>query len=226
MSQTTRIRLYGVTAHFRDPRYNTGSLDTLPLRTLHCPPPATIHGLICAAAGRWVAPETLELGWQMTYASVGADFQTCQLPQRPVAGANRGVQTGRESSPRVREFLALPLLTLLAVRGVNKDWFRRPANPLSLGRSEDLVVRTICDTVDTMPCTGGVVSGQCLPFGSGFGTLYPAPLYFVGNRQPVGISPCTDIVTPQNIRGLKLIQTQEDTPETFYLWRYSDDTSG
>jgi len=212
--QVNIIRLAGYTAHFRDPRTNTAKIG-LPSRTLRCPPPCTIHGLVCAAHGYWVEPNDLRLGWRLEYASVGIDFQTSRLPQR-----TDGIQTSVKISPTEREVIAFPILSILAVRGIDVDAFRRPANPLSLGRSEDLVVEKLIKSVEVQSCDQAMLSGQCLPIGLGSGTIYAAPLYFVGRRDAVGMIPRVDAVQEQTIHSEQLIQVQQ-TGEAFYVWDFN-----
>jgi CRISPR-associated protein Cas5t len=214
------IKLYGVSAHFRDPRFNTGGISNLPLRTLYSPPPCTIHGLICAAKGGWVEPDDLIVGWKTDYASSIIDFQTCWLPQRKNYSWSIGTQK-RDPSPREREFLAFPCLTLLVLNGVNIEWFYQPANPLCLGRSEDLVIKKIFRKIKTNPCKNGIIKNQCLPLGLGFGTIYPSPLYFDDYRIPVKMAPRIDVKVSQEINHENLIEIDE-TKETFYLWNFKD----
>jgi hypothetical protein len=223
VSKAVLVRLAGVTAHFRDPRYNTGKIakaGSLPIRTLHCPPPCTIHGLLCAAKGGWVDTTNLVTGWRMDFDSVCSDFQTCRLPQRKAYSFRLGTQKV-DISPRVREFLAFPILTIFAIEGVEPRWFRQPANPLSLGRAEDLAVEIeIVRDVAWSECAEGSISGQCLPVPLGYGVLYPAPLYFDGKRRPVSMTPKTDARIEQDIRDNRLARVR-DTGETFFLWDYS-----
>jgi len=223
VSQAILIRLAGVTAHFRDPRYNTGKIAknaSLPIRTLHCPPPCTVHGLLCAARGGWVDPADLLVGWRMDFDSVGSDFQTCRLPQRQAYSFSRGIQKV-DVSPRVREFLAFPILTIFAISGVDVAWFRQPVNPLCLGRAEDLVVeKEVVSEASWSPCEEGTIARQCLPVPIGYGVLYAAPIYFQTDRRPVGMSPKTDARFEQNLRNHRLVKVA-DTGETFFLWDYS-----
>jgi len=215
------FRFYGVTAHFRDPRYNTGAVgknNSLPIRSLRCPPPCTIHGLLCAAKGGWVDPETLALGWKMDFAAVNLDFQTCQLPQR---ASETAPQTGTAPSPREREFLSMPVLSLLALEGVDAEWFVAPYNPLSLGRSEDLITQAEVEEIPVRDCAQGPVQNQCVPIGVGFGTIYPSPLFFEDGRRPVLMAPKTDAASHQQIRSPNLVQVEE-TEDCFYIWNYSD----
>jgi CRISPR-associated Cas5-like protein len=217
--QVSIIRLAGYTAHFRDPRTNTAKIG-LPSRTLRCPPPCTIHGLLCATYGGWIEPNGLRLGWRLDYASIGIDFQTSRLPQRNEAG----LQTGIKISPTEREFLAFPVLSILVVRGFEAAKFRKPVNPLSLGRSEDLIVEKLIHSVEVEPCEQATLRGQCLPLGLGSGTIYATPLYFIGNRQAVNMMPRIDAAQKQTIRSTELMQVKE-TEEAFYVWNFGTSAS-
>jgi hypothetical protein len=135
------------------------------------------------------------------------------------------MQKGMEMSPREREFLSFPTLTLLAVEGVDTEWFRRPANPLSLGRAEDLVVDTKREQVEVSLSSTATIRRQCLPFGIGSGTVYATPLYFVENRRPVAMAPKTDAVRWQTVsapRGEAVFALIGGSEEAFYLWRFGD----
>jgi CRISPR-associated Cas5-like protein len=219
--QALLIRLAGVTAHFRDPRINTAKIGLL-ARTLHCPPPCTIHGLLMAAKGGWIEPSSLKLGWKVDYASVGSDFQTSQLPQRGNYNWKAGLQHVK-TSPVEREYLAFPILSVLALEGVLSDWFRCPANPLSLGRSEDLVTERIIEHIEVNTVEQGYIARQCLPLTLGSGTVYPAPMYFENKRRPVGMAPRVDARQKQEIKGDKAESTLAHIPEsgeTFYVWNF------
>ncbi len=219
--QALLIRLAGVTAHFRDPRTNTAKIG-LPSRTLHCPPPCTIHGLLMAAKGGWIEPQTLKLGWRLDYASIGIDFQTSQLPKRDQYVWKTGSQF-TEVSPVEREFLAFPVLSILALEGVNEDWFRAPANPLSLGRSEDVIVERSFTKVAFEGASSGEIVRQCLPLGLGSGTLYATPLYFESNRRPVAMMPRIDARESQQVNARNqeiVLATLPDSRETFYIWDF------
>lgn len=219
--QALLIRLAGVTAHFRDPRINTAKIG-LPARTLHCPPPCTLHGLLMAAKGGWIEPHTLRVGWRLDYTSVGIDFQTSQLPQRKSYNWTTGSQR-TATSPVEREYLAFPVLSILALEGVESDWFRRPANPLSLGRSEDLITERLWQEVEAESMQRGEIARQCLPLTVGSGTIYPTPLYFAGNRRPVGMAPRVDARQKQEVRlnsVASMLATLPKSGETFYVWDF------
>lgn len=219
--QALLIRLAGITAHFRDPRTNTAKIG-LPSRTLHCPPPCTMHGLLMAAKGGWIEPETLRLGWRLDYASVGIDFQTSQMPERKKYDWRTGTQK-TSASPVEREYLAFPVLSIIALEGVESHWFRCSANPLSLGRSEDLVTERVWQEVEAESTFSGEVARQCLPLMVGSGTVYPAPLYFEGNRRPVGMAPRVDARQKQYLHlkeGQSELAVLSTSGETFYVWKF------
>lgn len=211
------IRLAGVTAHFRDPRINTAKIG-LPSRTLHCPPPCTIHGLLCAAKGQWIDPMTLCLGWRMDYEGTNSDFQTSHLPQRNQYSVALGKQAVK-ISPVEREILTFPVLSILVLAGVENVWFEKPANPLSLGRSEDLIVEKLFQSSSVKNIPNGDIARQCLPIGTGSGTIYTAPLYFEELRRPVLMSPKVDATETQNILSMNMVQV-EKTGENFYVWNF------
>jgi hypothetical protein len=218
------VRMAGITAHYRDPRYNTGAIgrNDLPIATLRCPPPCTMHAMLCAARGGWVEPASLVMGWRMDFDSVGADFQTCQIPKRKQYNFRRGTQK-LEPSPRRREFLAFPLLTVFVVSGADPAWFRRPVNPLLFGRSEDLItMKEIIGEAVWHTCSEARIARQCLPMFIGTGPLYPAPLYFAPNRIPVAMAPRADARIEQAVHPRDgSLARLDSTGETFFLWDYS-----
>ena len=221
------VQLSGITAHYRDPRYNTGSIgrNPLPIRTLHCPPPSTVHAMLCAAKGGWVDPAGLVMGWQMDFDSICSDFQTCQIPKRRDYNFKRGIQKV-EPSPRLREFLAYPHLTIFVLRGAESVWFQRPINPLLFGRSEDLATsKEITEDVRWEACDEARIARQCLPMLVGFGRSLPAPLYFAPNRIPIAMSPKTDARLDQPVRAGDFnrqhpLAKVHQTGQSFFLWDY------
>lgn len=119
-------------ASFRNPLY-AGVQIALP-----CPPPATVGGLLAAAAGGWSAVDAgLRFAMAFRAGGVGEDLET----YHPLDA------TGKKAEPRPveRGFLADVVLTVWLTDEV-EEWaqrLRRPVWPLRLGRSQDLVgVRT------------------------------------------------------------------------------------
>lgn len=114
-------------ASFRNPLY-AGVQAGLP-----CPPPATIGGMLAAAAGGWQhAPERLRFAASFTAAGVGVDTEI----YHPLDARGRSTET----TPKDRDFLAQVTLTLWITEDLG--WWervlRRPVWPLRMGRSQDL----------------------------------------------------------------------------------------
>lgn len=180
-----------------------------------------------AAKGGWIEPSTLRLGWRLDYASVGLDFQTSQLPQRKAYSFRTGLQK-TSASPVEREYLVFPVLSILALEGVDEQWFRRPANPLSLGRSEDMITESVWQQVEVNAVSNGDIARQCLPLRLGTGTIYATPLYFEGNRRPVGMMPRVDAVQMQRIdvgNDEARLVTLPRSGENFYVWNFANTES-
>jgi CRISPR-associated Cas5-like protein len=118
---------------FRNPLY-AGVQAGLP-----CPPPATIGGMLAAAAGGWQqAPVGLRFAASFTALGVGADLET----YHPLDARGRST----EATPKDREFLAGITLTLWIIEdlGLWERALRRPVWPLRLGRSQDLAAARTC----------------------------------------------------------------------------------
>jgi len=209
------IELHGITAHFRDNRFNTGGID-IPLRTFRCPPPSTLFGLLCAAKGGWIEPATLKLGWKMSFTGISKDFQRCKIPEGYII--RTGFQNVKDS-PVVREFLSFPVLSILAIEGVSPEWFQAPVNPLALGRAEDLVTGYNISQAQVEMVTSGNIENQFLPAGIGYGALCSAPLYFDEKRIPYKNQLLVEANDNQTIQSEKLMKNPS-TGETFFLWNY------
>lgn len=117
---------------FRNPLY-AGVQVGLP-----CPPPATVGGMLAAAAGGWhrVDPAT-RFAMAFRAGGVGEDLET----YHPLEATGKKT----DPTPRLRAYLADVALTVWLVDDP-AGWerrLRRPVWPLRLGRSQDLVaVRT------------------------------------------------------------------------------------
>lgn len=127
---------------FRNPLYS-GVQVTLP-----CPPPATVAGLLAAAAGGWGAVDR-GLRFAMSFRSAGknVDYET----YHPLNASGRKA----DPVPRNREFLASAVLTVWLTEDIDL-WRRRLRRPIwsqRLGRSQDLVGLTL-RTVTLSPTPG------------------------------------------------------------------------
>jgi CRISPR-associated Cas5-like protein len=115
-------------ASFRNPLY-PGLQAGLP-----CPPPSTVGGLLAAAAGGWDrVPLRTRFAMAFSAAGAGTDLETYHPLASPGIDVNITVKD--------RDFLADVTLTLWLTADT-EFWeraLRRPAWPLRLGRSQDLV---------------------------------------------------------------------------------------
>jgi hypothetical protein len=181
--------------------------------------------MLCAAKGGWVEPTGLVAGWRMDFDSISTDFQSCQLPKRKDYSFRTGTQRV-ESSPRLREFLAFPRLTIFVLSGAEYAWFRCPVNPLLFGRAEDLLIaKEVTEDVEWNACGEAELVRQCLPIPLGSGPLYSAPLYFEPGRVPVAMSPKIDARNSQlarvnNGREYPRLARLNQTGEAFFLWDF------
>jgi CRISPR-associated protein Cas5t len=114
-------------ASFRNPLY-AGIQAGLP-----CPPPATVGGMLAAAAGGWQrVPERLRFAMSFAAGGAGTDLET----YHPLDARGRST----DATPKNRDFLADVTLTLWITDdlGFWERAVRRPIWPLRLGRSQDL----------------------------------------------------------------------------------------
>ncbi|MEW2350591.1 CRISPR-associated protein Cas5 [Streptomyces sp. NPDC006684] len=157
MPEALEVTVTATVVSFRNPLY-AGLQIGLP-----CPPPSTAGGLLAAAAGGWDrVPASTRFAMAFHAAGNGVDLET----YHPLAAP--GIETN--TTIKDRDFLALVTLTIWLTdqpdephaipsgeRSAAIDhWeraLRRPAWPLRLGRSQDLVaVRTA--RVELAPGTG------------------------------------------------------------------------
>jgi CRISPR-associated protein Cas5t len=126
-AQALEVEVTAPVASFRNPLY-AGVQAGLP-----CPPPATIGGMLAAAAGGWQhVPQRLRFATSFTATGAGIDLET----YHPLDARGRST----EPVPKDRDFLAGITLTLWITEdaGLWERVLRRPVWPLRLGRSQDL----------------------------------------------------------------------------------------
>lgn len=113
---------------FRNPLYS-GVQVTLP-----CPSPATVGGMLAAAAGGWEHVD-VELSFAMAFHACGegTDLET----YHPLDASGKKATP----APRNRDFLADATLHVWLFDDMEQWWhrLRRPRWPLRLGRSQDLI---------------------------------------------------------------------------------------
>lgn len=127
MTPALEVTVTAPVASFRDPLYGGVQVG------LPCPPPATVGGMLAAAAGGWQHVST-DLRFAATFRAEGSgtDLETF----------HPALSTGKSGDPvpKDRPFLAAVLLRLWLLTEVER-WnavLRRPVWPLRLGRSQDL----------------------------------------------------------------------------------------
>ncbi len=143
--------LDGVTTSFRYPHFLAGRHPSLPV-----PPPSTIYGHICSAAGSLIRPDMLRFAYSFSYQGAGDDVEHLHIIDEIKVGkarkrANSAGDTGNESTnivaqvgPVNREIMLFPHLELYVgspdeslVEDLH-DAFQTPVFPVVLGRSQDL----------------------------------------------------------------------------------------
>lgn len=127
MVDALEVTVTAPVASFRNPLYAAVQYG------LPCPPPATVGGLLAAAAGGWGAvPPDTRFAMAFRAAAAGEDLET----YHPLAAKGNKP----DPKPVTRHFLVDVELTVWLTERV--EWWRRvlrrPVWPLRLGRSQDL----------------------------------------------------------------------------------------
>ena len=127
MIEVLDVEVRAPVVSFRNPLY-AGVQIGLP-----CPPPATVGGMLAAAAGGWAqVPGELRFGMAFSAAGTGTDLET----YHPLDASGRKA----DPTPKDRPFLAEVTLRVWLLDDLER-WeqaLRRPVWPLRLGRSQDL----------------------------------------------------------------------------------------
>lgn len=127
MIKALDVEVRAPVASFRNPLY-AGVQVGLP-----CPPPATVGGMLAAAAGGWErVPRELRFGMAFTATGQGIDLET----YHPLDASG----SKADPTPKDRPFLSEITLRIWLLDGLER-WeqaLRRPVWPLRLGRSQDL----------------------------------------------------------------------------------------
>jgi CRISPR-associated protein Cas5t len=170
--QALEVTVTTPVASFRNPLYG-GVQVTLP-----CPPPATVGGMLAAAAGGWDSVDTgLRFAMAFHSAGKGVDYET----YHPLDAS------GKKASPAPlnREFLAANVLMIWLLDDLEHWWhrLRRPVWPLRLGRSQDLVGLSMRRTV--LGAEPGLLSSALIP--DSWERTGGTPL-----RLPTAVSPARD----------------------------------
>lgn len=155
--EAVRIDLRAYTASFRVPGM-MGYQTTSPV-----PPPATVYGIIAAAAGREVTPDETWVAYRFEYDALAEDLE------KIIGFSESGPYwakklNGVNTIPITRQFLFNPHLTLYLAPGKAAESFLRPRYPLLLGRSQDVAYVERYKTTTLEPTMETSVAGVLLPF--------------------------------------------------------------
>lgn len=160
-----RVEIEAPTASFRYPHFMVGRHPTFPM-----PPPATLYGLVCAAVGDLLPPDSLQLGYGFTVQAEAHDLEHLHSisPKggRTVftfGGGRFPHNTDGTVTPTTRDFLFGAKLTLYLNRPELGGAFRCPHYALSLGRSQDLATVVSVAEVELEPEKRGYLEHTLLP---------------------------------------------------------------
>jgi CRISPR-associated protein Cas5t len=144
-----RARVEAPTASFRYPTFVVGRQPSYP-----APPPATVRGLLACALGELTCPRSYEVAIRFG-AKARVDDLELQHVLVPAGGKMPGTslsKTAEGSVQPVRREFFLDCWLELIVRGGDLERLaaalRRPAFPLTLGRSQDLATTTSIEDVE------------------------------------------------------------------------------
>jgi CRISPR-associated protein Cas5t len=162
-----RIEMEGTVTSFRYPHLHVGRQLSYPM-----PPPATIYGHICSAAGEWTSPEALRFAYCFSYSGTADDLELLHMA---AVGSGRldkkwGYVKNLEVQTNVlpRQILLHPKLTLYLDAGEKTEkWaelFRSPRYPVLLGRSQDLAAYRTVEVVELEPSEYGYWENTLLPW--------------------------------------------------------------
>lgn len=148
MMQAVRVSVAGPVTSFRHPHFLHGVQPSYDM-----PPPATLYGHVCSALGERVAPDSFRVAFHFSYGGRWLDYEHTHL-----FGGNKP-----KLSPFERELLFQPRLLLYIDR---PDWiehFRCPRYPVTLGRSQDLMVYERVDVVTLEQSADAYIAQTMLP---------------------------------------------------------------
>jgi len=197
--RAVRVEAEGLTTSFRYPHFLVGRQPTFRM-----PPPATIYGHICSAAGEHLDPKGLRFGYTFRTGGSGDDLELLHMATvgkgriKELGGIPKNLDVTTNVLPR--EILFQPRLTLYVTADDDDRltilWraFREPRYVVTLGRSQDLMAYRRVDLVDLQEQSTAYLEGTLLPWSfrqrttDGIGVNMPR---FVdpGNRRNVTWSP-------------------------------------
>ncbi len=124
--EVLRVKITGMVSSFRNPLFISGAQPTLEV-----PPPSTILGVISAVVGRIVKPDEICFGYVFLYKDKGEDLELIyELSLKEKLKAKSNVIR--------RGFLTFPELYLYVANIDFEEYFKKPAFPILLGRTQEL----------------------------------------------------------------------------------------
>jgi CRISPR-associated protein Cas5t len=145
--EVLRVQMVGTVTSFRYPHYVQGFQPTYEM-----PPPATIYGHICSAAGEYIPPASTWFGYCFTHQGKFIDYQEHLHFSDPI-----------QPFPFNRELLYNPMLTLYLTDLTLEAAFRSPRYAVVLGRSQDLMTYTAIERVTLKRADSGYFEHTLLP---------------------------------------------------------------
>jgi CRISPR-associated protein Cas5t len=219
--RVARIEMEGLTTSFRYPHFMWGRHPTFDM-----PPPSTIYGHICSAAGEWLDPSTLEFGYTFTHEGKAEDMEHVHavsagtgkpLRQKGRVAFSEPVNTTGAINPLTREFLFKPKMTLYVSPAEHVEAFRSPRYAAVLGRSQDLMGYKSVEVVELEKSPRAYYEHTILPWEMqtrakrGVTVLMPRYIDYANTREPsferyVVLSEGRVVIRPPG-------EEQDDVPE-------------
>lgn len=142
-----KIVITGAVTSFRYPHFTQGFQPTFEM-----PPPSTIYGHICSAAGDYIDPAGWQFGYHFTHAGKFVDYKEHLHYTDPI-----------QPYPFDRELLFKPKLELYVTRLDLEEVFLNPRYAVTLGRSQDLMRYSKPEKIELFRAERGYFEHTLLP---------------------------------------------------------------
>lgn len=224
-----QIKLEGWTATPRLPFVLSGNSLCLPVPTY-----SILLGVVGCCLGRLVESHDVKIGFQYEYDSTNRDIETRQRLEydgKKIKAHSKG------SDAHLREFHAIPKLTIWLDRLDWEDYFHNPIGTPSLGRSQDIMKIVDVTIVEVKQVGETTLSGTMIPFNTTLkigGQLVRLAEAFeeqndVGQGRVATAVKMFLAIPPDNISKVKIhqifeiadSQIEENQPRGFYLHTFS-----
>jgi CRISPR-associated protein Cas5t len=162
--EVLKIELEAPICSFRYPHFLVGQQLTFDM-----PPPSTIFGHVCSAAGRWLEKGDFRFAYKFTITAKGNDLEKQQMLSQTGGKFVHKTQTypsvtEMNTLPVSREFLFGAKLTLYVDNIQLLEHFENPVFPVVLGRSQDLACYTDVQQVTLEKSSEAYFESTILPF--------------------------------------------------------------